>query len=59
MSSELSPEIQKIQEAVVGMYSDHPWPMHKDVDEEMGWRLKCLGITKDDFKGKDLQEFWV
>jgi ubiquinone/menaquinone biosynthesis C-methylase UbiE len=52
MTSELSPEIHKIQETVVGMYSDHPWPLRQNVDEEMGWRLKCLGITPDDFKGK-------
>ena len=45
-------EIEKIQQAVVGMYSEHPWPLHRDTDEEMGWRLKCLGVTPGDYKDK-------
>lgn len=45
-------EIRKIQEAVVGMYSEHPWPLHRDTDEEMGWRLKCLGVTPDDYRDR-------
>ena len=44
-ANELSPEIQKIQETVVGMYSENPWPLNRRTDEEMGWRLKCLGIV--------------
>jgi SAM-dependent methyltransferase len=49
---DLSPEIRKIQETVVGMYSEHPWPLDRDTDEEMGWRLKCLGVSPDDYRGK-------
>ena len=45
-------EIAKIQESVVGMYSEHPWPLHRDTDEEMGWRLKCLGIAPGDYQNK-------
>lgn len=52
MATELSPEIQKIQQTVVGMYSEHPWPMHRDADEEMGWRLKCLGVKPGHYQGK-------
>lgn len=52
MSEQLSAEIRKIQETVVGMYSEHPWPLSRNADEEMGWRLKCLGITPADFQGK-------
>lgn len=48
----ISPEIRKIQETVVGMYSEHPWPLNRDADEEMGWRLKCLGILPADYQGK-------
>ena len=36
----------------MGMYSEHPWPLHRDADEEMGWRLKCLGITPEDYQGR-------
>ena len=49
MAASLSPEIRKIQETVVGMYSEHPWPLNRDTDEEMGWRLKCLGISPEDY----------
>lgn len=52
MSEQLSMEIKKIQETVVGMYSEHPWPLDRNADEEMGWRLKCLGITPEDYQGK-------
>jgi len=51
-SEELSPEIKEIQNTVVGMYSEHPWPLSRDAEEEMGWRLKCLGITPQDFQDK-------
>jgi len=54
MTSELSQEIRKIQETVVGMYSEHPWPLNRNTEEEMGWRLKCLGIVPDDYKGKHI-----
>ncbi|MBU1276670.1 MAG: class I SAM-dependent methyltransferase [Proteobacteria bacterium] len=52
MQGDLSPEIKKIQETVVGMYSEHPWPLNRETDEEMGWRLKCLGVTPSDYQGK-------
>jgi SAM-dependent methyltransferase len=52
MAASLSPEIRKIQETVVGMYSEHPWPLNRDTDEEMGWRLKCLGISPEDYRGR-------
>ena len=45
-------EVQKIQQTVVGMYSEHPWPLHRNTDEEMGWRLKCLGVVPEDYQGK-------
>lgn len=52
MPQQLSPELKKIQEAVVGMYSEHPWPLNRDAQEEMGWRLKCLGIVPEDYREK-------
>ena len=45
-------EIRRIQDTVVGMYSEHPWPLHRDTDEEMGWRLKCLGVVPGDYQDK-------
>jgi ubiquinone/menaquinone biosynthesis C-methylase UbiE len=47
-----SEKIQQIQETVVGMYSEHPWPLNRNADEEMGWRLKCLGVQPSDYVGK-------
>jgi len=52
MAEQLSPEIQKIQKTVVGMYSENPWPLDRNAEEEMGWRLKCLGIISEDYQGK-------
>ena len=52
MSEQLSSKIQEIKSTVVGMYSEHPWPLNQNVDEEMGWRLKCLGISQDDYRNK-------
>jgi ubiquinone/menaquinone biosynthesis C-methylase UbiE len=49
-------EIQEIQQRVVGMYSKHPWPSTREADEEMGWRLKMLGVKKEDFQGKRVLE---
>ncbi|HEX9941393.1 MAG TPA: methyltransferase domain-containing protein [Thermoanaerobaculia bacterium] len=45
-------KIEQIREAVVGMYSKHPWPSTREADEEMGWRLRMLGIGKADYAGK-------
>lgn len=52
MSEVLSEKTKAIQERVVGMYSEHPWPMTRDADEEMGWRLKCLGVRPEHYQGK-------
>ena len=35
MDEQLSPEIQKIQQTVVGMYSENPWPLDRNADEEI------------------------
>ena len=51
-STDRAGEIQRIQDTVVGMYSEHPWPLHRDTDEEMGWRLKCLGVVPNDYQDK-------
>jgi len=45
-------ETDRIRETVVGMYSKVPWPATREADEEMGWRLKMLGMREDDYKGK-------
>ncbi len=55
-TEKLSPEVQKIQETVVGMYSENPWPLNRETDEEMGWRLKCLGIVPEDYQNKRVLE---
>ena len=44
--------IDRIRERVVGMYSRHPWPSTRQADEEMGWRLRMLGVTPNDYRGK-------
>lgn len=49
-------EIDAIRERVVGMYSSVPWPSTREADEEMGWRLKMLGIRAEDFKDKQVLE---
>jgi ubiquinone/menaquinone biosynthesis C-methylase UbiE len=58
MTAEFVPEIdvQKIQEKVVGMYSEHPWPLDRRTEEEMGWRLKCLGVLPTEYQGKRVLE---
>ena len=38
------------------MYTKVPWPGTRETDEEMGWRLRCLGIKADDFKDKQVVE---
>jgi ubiquinone/menaquinone biosynthesis C-methylase UbiE len=49
-------EIDHIRERVTGMYSKHPWPSTRQADEEMGWRLRMLGIQRFDFEGKKVVE---
>lgn len=41
--------IAAIQKRVVGMYSKHPWPSTRRTDEEMGWRLRVLGVSPEDY----------
>ena len=31
------------------MYSRHPWPGNRRTDEEMGWRLRVLGVASRDY----------
>jgi ubiquinone/menaquinone biosynthesis C-methylase UbiE len=47
-----SDRIQAIQDRVVGMYSKHPWPGTRRTDEEMGWRLRVLGVSARDYAGR-------
>ncbi len=41
--------IAAIQTRVVGMYSKHPWPGTRRTAEEMGWRLRVLGVSPEDY----------
>ncbi len=45
-------KIKEIKEKNVGMYSKHPWPVNRRTAEEMGWRLRVLGIHPDEYQGK-------
>lgn len=42
--------IAAIRTRVTGMYSKHPWPGTRRTDEEMGWRLRVLGVRPEDYK---------
>ena len=48
--------IATIRRQVVGMYSKVPWPGNRRADEEMGWRLRSLGVRPDDYAGKKVLE---
>jgi ubiquinone/menaquinone biosynthesis C-methylase UbiE len=48
----LQDRIREIQEKNVEMYSKHPWPVNRRTAEEMGWRLKVLGIHPSEYEGK-------
>lgn len=48
--------IAEIRARVVGMYNKHPWPGTRRTDEEMGWRLKVLGVKPDDYVRRDVVE---
>jgi ubiquinone/menaquinone biosynthesis C-methylase UbiE len=48
--------IDTIRAQVVGMYNQAPWPGSRRADEEMGWRLRCLGIRPEDYSGKIVLE---
>ena len=51
-SEERQARIATIQSRVVGMYSKHPWPGTRRTDEEMGWRLKVIGVTPKHYVGR-------
>lgn len=46
--------IAAIRARVVGMYSKHPWPGTRQTDEEMGWRLRVLGVRPEDYVDRDV-----
>ena len=52
------PSKEKIQSAVVGMYSSHPSPSKKDkiafASHRMKLRLRSCGITEDDYVNKEV-----
>ena len=56
MSETQQEKIDKIRQQVVGMYTRKPWPASRETDEEMGWRLKMLGIEAGDYQGKKVLE---
>ena len=46
--------IAAIRARVVGMYSRHPWPGTRRTDEEMGWRLRVLGVRPEDYADRSV-----
>ncbi len=44
--------ISAIRRRVVGMYDEHPSPGEPYADNEMGWRLKVLGVKPEDYTNK-------
>jgi len=48
--------ISSIQTRVTGMYSKHPWPGTRRTDEEMGWRLRVLGVSPEDYTNRTVVE---
>ena len=52
----LGSDPRAVEAAVVGMYSAHPSPSHKDklafASRRMKIRLHCCGIDEPDYKGK-------
>jgi len=46
--------IAAIRARVVGMYSKHPWPGTRRTDEEMGWRLRVLGVRPGDYADRSV-----
>ncbi|MGH7163479.1 MAG: class I SAM-dependent methyltransferase [Planctomycetota bacterium] len=46
--------IARIRERVVSMYSAHPWPGNRRTDEEMGWRLRVLGVPPEEYRGRSV-----
>jgi ubiquinone/menaquinone biosynthesis C-methylase UbiE len=49
-------KVAAIRRQVVGMYSNVPWPGNRRADEEMGWRLRSMGIEPRDYTGKNVLE---
>lgn len=48
--------ITSIRTGVTGMYSKHPWPGTRRTDEEMGWRLRVLGVRPEDYTDRTVVE---
>lgn len=48
ISEERKAQIAAIRTGVTGMYSRHAWPGTRRTDEEMGWRLRVLGLRPQD-----------
>jgi SAM-dependent methyltransferase len=48
-SEERTVRVAAIQARVVGMYSKQPWPGTRRTNEEMGWRLRVLGVSREDY----------
>ncbi|MDR7489353.1 MAG: hypothetical protein QN167_11140 [Armatimonadota bacterium] len=46
--------IGAIRTRVVEMYSRHPWPGTRRTGEEMGWRLRVLGVRPEDYRGRSV-----
>lgn len=44
--------IAAIRQRVIGMYDRHPSPGEPNTDDEMGWRLRVLGVGPGDYTGK-------
>lgn len=56
LSQRSDEEIADIRQRLVGMYSEIPWPGDRRADEEMGWRLRVLGVKPEDYKNKKVVE---
>lgn len=53
-TEEYETQIAAIQARLVGMYSKHPWPGTRRTDEEMGWRLRVLGVRPEDYTSRSV-----
>jgi hypothetical protein len=53
---ERATRIAAIRERVGGMYTQHPWPGTRQTDEEMGWRLRVLGVRPEDYTDRAVLE---
>ena len=55
-TDEYKARIAAIQARLVGMYTKHPWPGTRRTDEEMGWRLRVLGVNPKDYTGRTVAD---